>query len=92
MKQVLWVLIALLPPGAGGAMAAEAGASATVSSPESRPAARPGSDRDAHGCIGSAGYAWCLREKQCVRPWELAQAQGFPATEEAFRAYCAATE
>jgi hypothetical protein len=32
-----------------------------------------GSDRDEHGCIGSAGYQWCSSLKQCVRPWELAK-------------------
>ena len=59
---------------------------------ESRPADRPGSDRDAHGCIGSAGYSWCAREHRCARPWELAKEKGFASTEEAFRAYCSATE
>ncbi|MEW6992797.1 hypothetical protein AADZ84_00795 [Colwelliaceae bacterium MEBiC 14330] len=32
-----------------------------------------GSDRDEHGCIASAGYQWCTRLKQCIRPWELAK-------------------
>ena len=32
-----------------------------------------GSDRDIHGCIGSAGYSWCGRSNQCERPWELAE-------------------
>lgn len=59
---------------------------------ESRPAGSPGSDRDGHGCIGSAGYSWCARENKCVRPWELAKEKGFASTEEAFRAYCSATE
>jgi putative hemolysin len=30
----------------------------------------PGSDKDSHGCIGSAGYTWSVSQKQCVRPWE----------------------
>ncbi|MCX6772526.1 MAG: hypothetical protein NTV88_02015 [Candidatus Micrarchaeota archaeon] len=30
----------------------------------------PGSDRDAHGCIPSAGYSWCDVLQQCIRPWE----------------------
>lgn len=30
----------------------------------------PGSDRDVHGCIGSAGYAWCDARQECERPWE----------------------
>jgi hypothetical protein len=29
-----------------------------------------GNDRDAHGCIGSAGYSWCETKKKCLRPWE----------------------
>ena len=49
---------------------------------------RVGGDRDAHGCIGSAGYTWCAREKQCARPWELAMQRGFPNTPRAFRRWC----
>lgn len=30
----------------------------------------PGSDRDEHGCIPSAGYSWCESKKQCLRSWE----------------------
>jgi hypothetical protein len=30
----------------------------------------PGSDRDAHGCIPSAGYTWCEEKQECLRPWE----------------------
>ncbi|MFH1393740.1 MAG: hypothetical protein ABII71_01580 [Candidatus Micrarchaeota archaeon] len=30
----------------------------------------PGSDRDEHGCIGSAGYTWCESTQECVREWE----------------------
>lgn len=29
-----------------------------------------GGDRDVHGCIGSAGYAWCEARQACERPWE----------------------
>jgi hypothetical protein len=29
-----------------------------------------GNDRDAHGCIGSAGYSWCEVKNKCLRPWE----------------------
>jgi len=29
-----------------------------------------GGDRDAHGCIGSAGYSWCEARNMCIRPWE----------------------
>ncbi|KRG49751.1 hypothetical protein [Stenotrophomonas maltophilia] len=48
-----------------------------------------GGDRDAHGCIGSAGYQWCEHSQRCERPWELAQAQGLANTAEAIDAYCA---
>jgi len=47
-----------------------------------------GNDRDAHGCIGSAGYSWCEHEKACVQPWTLASDKGFDNTAEAFAAYC----
>lgn len=47
-----------------------------------------GADRDAHGCIGSAGYSWCAREKACVRSWELAQEKGFENSVEGFGKYC----
>jgi len=30
----------------------------------------PGSDRDTHGCIGSAGYSWCESKRKCLRIWE----------------------
>jgi hypothetical protein len=29
-----------------------------------------GSDRDEHGCIGSAGYTWCPAKSKCLRVWE----------------------
>ncbi|HID72302.1 TPA: hypothetical protein EYP38_00035 [Candidatus Micrarchaeota archaeon] len=29
-----------------------------------------GSDRDEHGCIGSAGYTWCEAKQKCLREWE----------------------
>lgn len=48
----------------------------------------PGADRDLHACIGSAGYAWCQREKACVRPWELAKQKRFELNEKAFDRYC----
>ncbi|KUY89183.1 MULTISPECIES: hypothetical protein [unclassified Burkholderia] len=47
-----------------------------------------GGDRDAHGCIGSAGYAWCERTQQCERPWELAKAQGFANSAQAYEQFC----
>ena len=48
----------------------------------------PGSDRDIHGCIASAGYSWCGRSNQCERPWELAEKEGFDNNREQFEAYC----
>lgn len=48
-----------------------------------------GGDRDAHGCIGSAGYQWCEHSQRCERPWELAQAHGLANSAEAIDAYCA---
>ena len=48
----------------------------------------PGSDRDEYGCIGSAGYSWCIRSNQCERPWELAKKEGFENTREGFQQYC----
>ncbi|MCX6770821.1 MAG: hypothetical protein NTX79_02085 [Candidatus Micrarchaeota archaeon] len=33
-------------------------------------APQPGSDRDSHGCIASAGYAWCDAKQTCIRSWE----------------------
>lgn len=48
-----------------------------------------GGDRDAHGCIPSAGYSWCAKEKACVQPWVLAAKKGFPKGDKAaFDAYC----
>ncbi len=47
-----------------------------------------GSDRDAHGCIPSAGYLWCERTNRCERPWVLSDEQGFESTQKAFDKYC----
>ena len=49
-----------------------------------------GADRDAHGCIPSAGYQWCARENACVRPWELAKEKALDRGAPAFEAYCTA--
>ena len=49
-----------------------------------------GGDRDAHGCIGSAGYTWCARSATCERPWELAEREGIENTAPAVEAWCAA--
>ena len=34
-----------------------------------KPAPMVGSDVDAHGCKGSAGYRWNAALNECVRPW-----------------------
>lgn len=31
-----------------------------------------GGDKDAHGCLTSAGYTWSAVKKQCIRVFELA--------------------
>lgn len=52
-------------------------ASASAEAASDPPAAPPptgpklGADRDAHGCIGSAGYAWSEIRKSCVRLFEV---------------------
>ena len=50
----------------------------------------PGSGRDAQGCVGSAGYAWCARDAVCARPWELLDAKGLARDPKVFAAYCSA--
>lgn len=47
-----------------------------------------GADRDAHGCIPSAGYSWCEQQQQCVRPWELKKTDDQQSVEENFHAQC----
>lgn len=51
-----------------------------------------GGDRDAHGCLPAAGYAWCAREQQCVRPWELAKEKGFDNSPAGYDAWCDAKD
>lgn len=36
----------------------------------SAPAVAPGADRDAYGCIASAGYIWSRVAGDCLRLWE----------------------
>ena len=47
-----------------------------------------GSDKDEHGCIGSAGYQWCAKTEECVRPWELAAQSGKDNTPEELKSLC----
>lgn len=60
----------------------------TIPAQHATPAQRVGGDRDAHGCIGSAGYLWCARENACVRPWELSAQKSLAQGAEAFQQYC----
>lgn len=78
-------LVTLLAVALGGCAVARESASTP---PPSQPP-MPGSDRDAHGCIPSAGYSWCARTNRCERPWELAREQGFANTAEAYDRFCA---
>lgn len=34
------------------------------------PPSAVGADRDAHNCIGSAGYTWSQTRQSCLRVWE----------------------
>lgn len=51
-------------------------------------AAAVGGEVDENGCRASAGYQWCEFTEQCERPWELAEAQGFENTPEAYGTFC----
>ena len=59
------VVVALL--GAGGFYAYKYYSTPTPSA-QNQPIV--GGDRDAHGCIGSAGYSWCEAKQKCLRTWE----------------------
>ena len=54
-----------------------------------KPETLVGGDRDEHGCIGSAGYQWCEKKVECLRPWELEIESGVTPAE-AFEAHCKA--
>jgi len=43
---------------------------AAACAPQPEPVAMTGNDRDAHGCIGSAGYTWSEVRGACIRLWE----------------------
>jgi hypothetical protein len=40
-----------------------------VTQPQPMPQPMPGSDSDAHGCKGSAGFVWNAEMASCIRPW-----------------------
>ncbi|MEM5311106.1 hypothetical protein [Paraburkholderia sp. JHI869] len=71
---------------AAAAMASVLAACASAS--PNVPSNMTGADRDAHGCIGSAGYSWCDATQRCERPWELAKQKGFAVSQEQFARYC----
>ena len=79
MKNVFPLILVLL--------ASLAGCSSEDSS-ATEPPSLVGADKDKHGCIRSAGYLWCARTGECLRPWELAQKAGFANTPESFGDYC----
>ncbi|MDD2655791.1 MAG: hypothetical protein PHQ80_03945 [Candidatus ainarchaeum sp.] len=68
MKQILFAfgLVALLLL----AGCAQQEAQPPAGTPSEEPSQPPGSDRDEHGCIPSAGYSWCESSQECVRSWE----------------------
>lgn len=75
--------------GAPASQTASASAMQAPASPANQGAPNMvGNDRDAHGCIGSAGYVWCAKENACVRPWELTAEKGLPNIESAVQGYC----
>ena len=83
--------VALVVLALASTLGACAGKPAAVVDDAAPPAPRPiGGDRDVHNCLPAAGYTWCEREKQCVRPWELAKEAGFENTAEGFAKHCAA--
>ena len=60
------------------------------SSVEQLDSALVGGERDAHGCITSAGYTYSQLRRQCLRPWEegiglsAATTQGVPLASGAY--------
>ena len=49
-----------------------------------------GGDRDAHGCIGSAGYTWSALRNDCVRLFEVGLRLDAPAPTEGSAAMASA--
>ncbi|MFQ3276495.1 MAG: putative amidohydrolase YtcJ [Colwellia sp.] len=47
-----------------------------------------GSDKDEKACIGSAGYQWCSKLAQCIRPWELTKQHNVENTPETLTSLC----
>ncbi|EKS9795816.1 MULTISPECIES: hypothetical protein [Burkholderia] len=78
--------LALSACAAQSTVPAAASAPAEAAAPPAPP--MPGSDRDPHGCIPSAGYSWCEQTQQCERPWELAKQKGFANSALAYEQFC----
>jgi hypothetical protein len=77
-------------PDVRAATAEQQAAAPDLSMPAPPPAPLVGGDRDAHGCIASAGYQWCERTGRCERSWELAKQEGFSLDENGFKVFCSA--
>ncbi|ADV46527.1 hypothetical protein [Nitratifractor salsuginis] len=86
MKRSL--LIGILSLAGLGLTACNATGGSPSAAVEAQRPAKAGADRDAHGCIASAGYRWCAKTQKCERPWELAKREGFAKTEETFDDFC----
>ena len=56
--------------------------------------ALPGSDRDEHNCIASAGYTWSQTRKACIRLWEegITLSPVAPAGSASFAAFAVQTQ
>jgi hypothetical protein len=77
MKKVIIVLFVLLLVGGAGYSAYTLGFKRLNQSVDTSEISVPtetmvGSDKDEHGCIGSAGYTWCETKQKCLREWEEA--------------------
>jgi len=64
------------------------GTASSTAASQTKATAKTGADKDAHGCIGSAGFKWCTKTNQCERPWELAKEKNFEKNAEAFDSFC----
>jgi len=66
----------------------DSGTASSSTASQTKAPAKAGADKDAHGCIGSAGYQWCAKTNTCERPWELAKEKNFEKNAEAFNNFC----
>lgn len=69
-KFYVWTSLSCLAIAFSGCQSNKAN-KATAETAKVEKTAMPGSDRDAHGCIGSAGYVWSEIKKECIRPFEV---------------------